>query len=159
MNQERLEQAFGTLVAPTPAQLKKALVTLSPSIEQLTPYIPEPQSLPYGRKVLYATPHVEVVLIHLPTGQESVPHNHGESYGWEWIVSGTLTNILYVETDQADEVQRAQTTHVSTGEYYFVEPGEIHSIRNNGSNPVVSVNVYSPPLHNCRQYIDFLPAT
>ncbi|MED1781841.1 cysteine dioxygenase family protein [Brevibacillus fortis] len=157
MNLERLEQAFGSLVSPTPAQLRHALVSLSPCMEQLGPYIPEPLDLPYGRKVLFSTPHVEVVLIHLPTDQESIPHNHGDSFGWEWVVSGTLTNMIYVQTNNENEVQRAQTTHVSTGECYFVESGEIHAIRNNGQSPVISVNVYSPPLRNCRQYGLFQP--
>ncbi|MFS0553532.1 cysteine dioxygenase [Brevibacillus sp. 179-C9.3 HS] len=159
MNLKQLEQAFGDLVFPTPAQLRQALVSLSPCLEQLDPYIPEPQNLPYGRKVLFATPHVEVVLIHLPANEGSVPHNHGDSFGWEWIVSGTLTNFIYVQTDNEDEVQLAQTTHVGTGESYFVEPGEIHAIRNNGHHPVISVNVYSPPLRNSRQYRLFQPAT
>lgn len=152
MNHESLERAFGSLRCPTPVELRKALESLTLSMDKIAGHIPEPEGLPYGRKVLYTTPHVEVVLIHLPAQQESVPHNHGESFGWEWIISGTLTNIIFTSPFEDDRVQPTQATIVTAGECCYIAPGEIHSIRNNGEMPVISLNVYTPPLRNSKQY-------
>lgn len=159
MNLQRLEQAFGSLVFPSHAELRQALVSLSLCPEDIASHIPQPEQLPYGRKILYQTPHIEVVLIHLPSMQESVPHNHGDSFGWEWIISGTLTNVVYLPADREGEVFRAQTTHVNAGDCYYVAPGEIHAIRNNTDPPVYSLNVYTPPLQNSRQYHPTTSAT
>ncbi|WP_312110571.1 cysteine dioxygenase [Brevibacillus reuszeri] len=153
MNQEGLEKAFGSLHCPTAAEIRQTLESLSLCKDSIAEHIPEPDGLPYGRKVLVATPHVEVVLIHLPSDKESVPHNHGESFGWEWIISGTLTNIVYTSSAQVeDQVQQSQATIISEGECCYIAPGEIHSIRNNGETPVISLNVYTPPLRNSKQY-------
>lgn len=153
MNQDHFEKAFGSLHSPTPDELRQALASLSLSMESIAKHIPQPEGLPYGRKVLFATPHVEVVLIHLPSNQESVPHNHGDSFGWEWIIAGTLTSITYsLSNDEQDEVQQVQTTVVHAGNCCYIAPGEIHSIHNDGEIPVISLNVYTPPLRNSRQY-------
>ncbi|WP_083955629.1 cysteine dioxygenase [Brevibacillus parabrevis] len=152
MNLERLERAFGSLVCPSPTELWQAVASLAICPEDIASLVPQPEQLPYGRKILYLTPHVEVVLIHLPARQESIPHNHGDSFGWEWVISGTLTNVVYLPADREDEVFRAQTTHVSAGDCYYVAPGEIHAICNSTDGPVLSLNVYTPPLQNSRQY-------
>jgi len=153
MNQDRFEKAFGSLHSPTPAELRQALASLSLSMETIVEHIPQPEGLPYGRKVLFATPHVEVVLIHLPSHQESVPHNHGDSFGWEWIIEGTLTSITYsLSNAEQDEVQQVQTTIVQAGDCCYIAPGEIHSIHNNKETPVISLNVYTPLLRNSKHY-------
>lgn len=153
---DALEKAFGSLVCPSPAELRQALASLPLSMETITPHIPQPSDLPYGRKVLFATPHVEIVLIHLPPDRESLPHNHGNSCGWECVLQGELTNVIYscLETDKAleNEVTIARCTGIKQGEFHFVASGEIHSIRNDGHVPVISLNTYTPPLVDCQQY-------
>lgn len=153
---DELKDAFGSLAAPSPAELRQALASLPLNRETLAPHIPLPTDLVYGRKVLFATEHVDIVLIYLPPGQQSCPHNHGESCGWEWIISGQLTNVIYTPASEGhaerDEVRKARASRVNPGEFCFVAPGEIHAIHNEGEIPVISVNAYTPPLANLRQY-------
>lgn len=152
MIQALLEKAFRPLTCPTASDLRQALESLPISLESITPYIPEPTDLPYGRKVLLATEHVEIVLISLPPAQESVPHNHGESFGWEWILCGDLTNIIYSLAEDGHAVRPEKSITVGAGEFCYVAPKEIHAIRNQGEVPVVSINAYTPPLNQCRQF-------
>lgn len=152
MIQALLEKAFGSLSSPTPAELGSALVSLPLSLDTIIPYLPQPADLPYGRKVLLATEHVEIVLILLPPAQESAPHNHGQSFGWEWILSGDLTNVIYTLSEDGHAIRPEQAFTVGAGESCFVAPGEIHAIANRGDVPVVSLNAYSPPLRHCRQF-------
>jgi cysteine dioxygenase len=151
-----LENAFGSFITPTPAEVKQALASLPIDMETIAPLIPQPDDLPYGRKVLFATPYIEVILIHLPPAKKSDPHNHGASYGWEWVLTGDLTNVIYapVPPEQAEghEVLIVKTNKVSAGDFCFVGPGEIHAIHNEGQTPVISINAYAPPLANCQKY-------
>ncbi|QRG66881.1 cysteine dioxygenase [Brevibacillus choshinensis] len=147
-----LEKAFRSLTCPTAAELRQALESLPIGLESIAPYIPEPTNLPYGRKVLLATEHVEIVLILLPPAEESAPHNHGESFGWEWILSGDLTNIIYSLAEDGHEVLPEKMVTVGAGEFCYVAPKEIHAIRNQGETPVVSLNAYTPPLNKCKKY-------
>ncbi|MGG1660520.1 cupin domain-containing protein [Brevibacillus sp. NRS-1366] len=62
--------------------------------------------------------------------------------------SSTKIHILQQEV----EFGRLQTTIVQAGDSCYIASGEIHSIRNNGDTPVISLNVYTPPLRNCRKY-------
>ncbi|KQL46134.1 mannose-6-phosphate isomerase [Brevibacillus choshinensis] len=152
MIQALLEKAFRTLTCPTPADLRQALESLPLSMETVAPIIPEPAGLPYGRRVLLVTEHIEIVLIQLPPAQESVPHNHGDSFGWEWILSGDLTNVIYSLAEDGQEVRPEKSITVRSGEFCYVSPGEIHAIRNQGEIPVVSINAYTPPLNHCQQF-------
>lgn len=152
MIQALLEKAFRPLIRPTSTDLRQALESLPFNAESIAPIIPEPSALPYGRRVLLVTEHVEIVLIQLPPAQESVPHNHGDSFGWEWILSGDLTNVIYSLTEDGHEVRPEKSITVGAGEFCYVSPGEIHAIRNEGEIPVLSINAYTPPLNHCEQY-------
>ncbi|GED33115.1 cysteine dioxygenase family protein [Brevibacillus centrosporus] len=147
-----LEKAFGSLTCPTPAELRAALESLPISLETISPYVPEPEDLPYGRKVLLATEHVEIVLIVLPPDKESAAHNHGDSFGWEWILAGDLTNVIYSLDEEGRGVRPEKSVTVHADDFCYVAPGVIHAIRNQGETPVVSINAYTPPLCDCQQY-------
>lgn len=147
-----LEKAFGSLTSPTSDELRQALLSLPLTLDALASCIPEPTDLPYGRKVLYASAHVEIVLILLPPNQESAPHNHGRSFGWERVVVGDLTNVIYSLTDDGKSVRPKHTVTVGAGECCYVAQGEFHAIRNLGDSPVVSLNAYAPPLAHCLSF-------
>jgi len=147
-----LENAFGSLTSPSSAELREALISLPLSLDSIAPHIPEPADLPYGRKVLLATEHVEIVLILLPPDRESTPHNHGQSFGWERILSGDLTNVTYALTEDGSSVHPERAVTVRPGECCYVAQGEIHAIRNQGDSPVLSLNAYAPPLLRCLSF-------
>ncbi|MEJ8546906.1 cysteine dioxygenase family protein [Brevibacillus borstelensis] len=153
---EEIRKAFAILTAPTPSEIKEALSRLAPSADALASCMPVPDGLPYGREVLFRTDDVEIVLIYLPPGHESAPHDHGSSFGWECVLQGELININHsVMPDYPHGsafVNAQEATSVTSGQVYFIEKGQIHAIRNGGQTPVISLNVYSPPLSGCKQY-------
>ncbi len=147
-----LEKAFSKLMRPTPSELKAALASLHATKDQIAPYVLEPtDQLPYGRRVLFRTEEVEIVLIHLPPGQQSHPHDHGQSYGWEYVIQGELHNITYMR-QPGGGLDVDETTVILPGEYCFIEQGRIHAICNKSSTPVIALNAYTPPLSGCTMY-------
>lgn len=151
MIREEIQIAFEKLVRPTRTQLKEALSSLRLSKAQLAQYIPEPTELPYGRKVLFRTDDVEIVIINLPPQAQSLPHDHGKSFGCEYIAEGELTNVSF-QLDSRDQLVVDSVQRIGEVDYCFLEQGLIHAIVNEGENRVVMVNAYSPPLCGCTLY-------
>ncbi|USG66783.1 cysteine dioxygenase family protein [Brevibacillus ruminantium] len=153
---EELEKTFTKLSAPTACMVKEALAHLSIHPADLESHIPAPDGLPYGRKVLFRTEAIEIVLICLPPYQESAPHDHGASWGLELVLQGVLTNVIHCvfpdSPHSSCHVKETAATHVPAGDIFFIPCGEVHSIRNQGDIPVISLNFYCPPLSGCREY-------
>jgi len=68
------------------------------------------------------------------TGGDDNVHPHSDQ--WLYVVSGT--GIAIVE---------GQTIELEPGALLLVEAGERHEISNGGSEPLVTINVYSPPAY------------
>lgn len=153
---EEIRNAFAILTEPTPSEIKEVLSRLPLSADAFASCMPSSDGLPYGREVLFRTNDVEIVLIYLPPGHESAPHDHGSSFGWEYVLQGELMNINHSVIPGSSRapayVSVQETMSVASGQVYFIEKGQIHAIRNGGQTPVISLNVYSPPLSGCKEY-------
>lgn len=153
----RLHGILAPLVNPAEEHLKHALKALQIHPCELDPYVSEPVELPYGRNVLLRTADVEVVLIHLPSGAQSLPHDHGDSYGYEIVVEGELTNLLFAS--KADgSLYLAKKEVYPANSLLYMPRHQIHAINNAAQQRVVTLNVYTPPLSSCRKYTRYAPS-
>ncbi|WNR42387.1 cysteine dioxygenase [Paenibacillus roseipurpureus] len=149
-----IEQTFCKLQSPTTQQLVEALQ----SIERNLTYVPdlktEPSQHAYGRNVVYSTPHLEVIIIHIPPSRSTAIHNHGSSIGAACLVTGTLVNSIYTLDETGYPV--ASRDHFIQACDYFIAPKEqIHQLSNPFHEPAISIHVYSPPLREVKRYLPY----
>jgi mannose-6-phosphate isomerase-like protein (cupin superfamily) len=70
-----------------------------------------------------------------PGGSTGGPSNaHAASDQWLYVVAGEGTAVIEGESHD-----------LRPGTLLLVEPGETHEIRNTGSEPLETINVYAPP--------------
>ena len=82
----------------------------------------------------------EVWVIHWPIDGLLQLHDHGDSSGALWVVSGSLEEGT-VPTGRRYERQR-----IEAGRGISFRPEHIHDVVNTGSEIATSVHVYSPPM-------------
>jgi|UPI00068DB883 cysteine dioxygenase len=150
---EKLEECFGCLSEPSIGQLKKAVDTFGVEIEKLIPYLENPEDRPYGRKLLYKSEALEVLVMNWAQNQPSAPHDHGSSFGWVKIVSGYSLNMLYQPNKNGVPVC-AKTFVQQPGSIFFAPQGEIHAMQNLNlfSEPLISLHFYAPPISQMKVY-------
>lgn len=148
---ERLETHFGNLRNPSDEDLMNALRALGVSREEVTPFVTEPINLPYGRNFIYQDRNVEVVVINLPGGVSSLPHDHGVSDAYELVIEGELSNSLYKKNDEGEVFHKDETVFVEN-EICQVPKGKIHAIKNNQLDRAVILTIYCPPIIRQKMY-------
>lgn len=151
---ETIEQAFRHVNNPDAPELKRIIRSLGLTPERVAPWIEQPAHLPYGRKVLYQTPQVEVILVHLPAGSETFIHDHGASIGCAYVVEGCLTNRMYRLTRDgyANEVG---TATLGAGRFLHAPQGQIHQMCNLGPDRLISFHVYAPKLSCTKSFYTY----
>ena len=98
---------------------------------------------PYGRKVLFQNNQIELLLTGWNPGHACWPHTHGEcSEGIVSVLSGEGTFKIFPRLGDID----GKTRVLSTGNIIFVPCGEIHSMGNDGREPLVCLHTYWPPV-------------
>lgn len=149
---DSIEQAFRHVTAaPAPHELQAIITGLELTTEKVAPFIKEPSYLPYGRTILYQSDSVEVILIHLPQGNQTLIHDHGESIGCAYILEGQMTNIAY-STDSYGYAQECGQSTVMSDQFLYAPSGQIHQMRNSGTGRLLSFHVYTPRLTDTRMY-------
>lgn len=148
---KRVEGIFESLRTPSPAQLSEAINALEMSESELSPHLGTPGVFPYGRKLLYQSSEVEVLVMNWATDRECSPHDHGQSFGWVMVVSGTAVHRLFT-LNQADVPVEFGVRKEETGRCFFAPRGMIHSMGNMTVDPLVTLHVYSPPITNMKVY-------
>jgi cysteine dioxygenase len=136
---------------PSCEQLIDALLSLQVHRELLAEDIPLPIELPYGRKVLYASEDVELILVHLPANADTRIHDHGQSVGAALVLEGQLINVIY-HKDHAGHASPIGEQRAHSDELFLAERNQIHQMRNPHSERVVSLHLYSPPLSGVQVY-------
>jgi cysteine dioxygenase len=124
-------------------------------LEQLESYIPQsPSKTEYGRKTLYRSKAVELILINFPVGYETPIHDHGESAGCCYVVSGSMINKCYEWIDGHSTVkpQVAKVEHIKEREFLYLPHKQIHSTYNPENKNLITLNAYFPPQENARTY-------
>lgn len=136
---------------PSCEQLIDALKSLQVHRDLLADDIPQPNELPYGRKVLYASEDVEVILVHLPANADTRIHDHGESIGAALVLEGQLINAIY-QKDDAGHARPIGEQRTHSDELFLAERNQIHQMRNPHPERVVSLHLYTPPLNGVQVY-------
>ncbi|WP_163859093.1 cysteine dioxygenase [Paenibacillus elgii] len=139
---ERILSAL-PLHSTSPKQLQAIMRGMDLSLEALSPYIAEPESLPYGRTSLYRTAAAEAVLIHLPPGTETYIHDHGTSVGCARLLEGTLTNRMF-RLDGYGYPCLSGEVEIEEGSHYYAPKNQIHQLRNSGPQRAVAFHLYAP---------------
>ncbi|WP_144518830.1 hypothetical protein [Bacillus thuringiensis] len=58
----KVKHIFDVLINPTPQDLKTAIELLDIQLEDLYPYLVHPDKHPYGRKLVYQSDYVEILV-------------------------------------------------------------------------------------------------
>jgi cysteine dioxygenase len=148
---ETIEQAFRSVNNPAPHELRSIILKLELTPGKVAPYIEEPSSLPYGRKLLHQSDHAEVILIHMPQGSQTFIHDHGASVGCALIVEGRMTNAVY-RVDSYGYACESGDISLQEQQFLFAPRGQVHQMRNAGPSRMISFHVYAPRLTDTKTY-------
>lgn len=151
---ESIEQAFQHIDHTTLHELRGKIVSLGLTAELAAPWIEEPRLLPYGRKVVYQTEDVEVIVVHLPAGTETFIHDHGASIGCAYVLEGQLTNRVY-RLSREGYAYEAGASVVEPGQFLYAPQGQIHQMCNTGPRRMVSFHVYAPKLSGSKSFYTY----
>jgi cysteine dioxygenase len=150
---QRLEIVLSELKMPSVADLRRALQQLDCTEADLRPFVTEPAAgRSYGRNVLYRTPDVEAIVVHIPSGAATTIHDHGESVGCALVVEGRLHNAMYRSAGYGMASEQGSIV-AEAGDFIVALKGQIHQMRNEGGERFVSLHLYAPPLTGMRQYV------
>ena len=151
---QKVIDALECLEQPEPASIEQILHTcLDDSLTAVKPYITEPDQLPYGRKVIFASDNVEATVIHLPPGSQTPIHNHGDAVGCTLVVSGMIINKKYRQTAWGT-LELMKEEFVPKDYCFQSTRGDIHCVQNPSHVRAVTLQIYTPSLANMRYYED-----
>ena len=130
-------------------ELKARLDDDSISSELLADYIHFSDER-YSRNLLAHGPQFYALVLCWKSGQASPIHDHkGASCGVR-VIQGTATETSFHW--QGDTLVPGQVTTMRAGEVTGSFDDDIHEIRNNGDDDLVTLHVYSPYLDNINLY-------
>jgi Cysteine dioxygenase type I len=90
---------------------------------------------------LHRDHHVEAWLLTWVSAQETGLHDHDVSSGAVRVVDGRLSELrMVLGAGELDE------TIYSPGESFEFDASRIHDVRHAGTEPAVSLHIYSPPI-------------
>jgi predicted metal-dependent enzyme (double-stranded beta helix superfamily) len=89
----------------------------------------------------------EVWLLTWLPGQRTGFHDHGESSGAFAVISGALT-----ETAAAAGRPEPKGRKLAEGAARSFGPRYVHDVRNDATEPAISIHAYSPPLASMRRF-------
>lgn len=148
----RLAHHLEGLQSPSLSELEAALKSALPSRHEYAPLIKPPQKLAYGRHVLYSSPQVEAILIHLPPMSRTAIHDHGGSIGCSRILEGEMTHVIHTLDEYGYPVQE-RVEVVTAGGTVRVPSSLIHEMVNRSlSQRMISLHLYAPPLRHIEVY-------
>lgn len=128
-----------------PVELKNILKDFSFSLEELKPHLLYPEDQPYGRKCIFSSSHFEVIVMNWKPGELSNIHDHGQSFGCVYSISGKASNILYDEN-----MKKIGSALLVNHEIAEVPEGIFHQISNPTKEFAVSLHFYAPPMNGMR---------
>ncbi|MDP6931840.1 MAG: cysteine dioxygenase family protein [Myxococcota bacterium] len=106
---------------------------------------------PYGRRVLFGGPGLEVMVARWTPGQECAPHDHGGSVGVVQVLQGHGFHRVWSVSDGVLEPEDPE--HVVSGDLLYATPELIHSMGDAGaSEPLVTLHFYVDVIPNMVVY-------
>ncbi len=140
---EKIDQLYTSNInnISGPADFKAILEMFSFSKDELTEHLLYPEDLPYGRKCIYRSGNFEVIVMNWKPRRESNIHDHGDSFGCVYSISGNAKNVLFNE--KLENIGSVQLINQTIAE---VPKGIFHKIENDSDDFSVSLHFYSPPM-------------
>lgn len=89
-------------------------------------------------RVVAGTPRSQAATMVLEPGQTTGGDDNVHARSDQW---------LYVIAGRGRATVGGRTTDLRAGELLLIEAGETHEIANTGDEPLVTLNVYSPPVY------------
>lgn len=130
-------------------ELKARLADDSLTVELMSDYVQFSDER-YSRNLVAYGPQFYALVLCWKPGQASPIHDHkGASCGVR-VIQGTATETSF--RWQGDELIRGSVTTMNAGEVCGSFDDDIHEIRNNGDENLVTLHVYSPYLDNINLY-------
>jgi cysteine dioxygenase len=102
----------------------------------------------YARNTVELNENFELVVICWKPGQASAIHDHGKSNCLYLVVEGDMTEELYARGERGQEPRKTRTRPWKRGDITISAGTDIHRISNQGTAPLVTVHIYSPPLRD-----------
>jgi len=99
---------------------------------------------------LYRDQRVDVWLISWLPSQGTQLHDHGGSSGAFTVVSGELSEAVYI--DRGAQVGSLRERNLALGRSVGFDGRYVHDVRNLTDRPAVSIHAYSSPLKSMRFY-------
>ncbi|OLR26505.1 cysteine dioxygenase [Bacillus cereus] len=149
---EVIKHNFDSLQSYSQQELTQSVQTLDLSLENIIPYITEPQQLEYGRNIIYRTKKLEVMVLYFPSLAKTLIHDHGASVGCVYIVQGSLQNHLYIQDTVEEKPTYTQVQQFTQGDLFTIDNDTIHMMQNPTLFPTITFHVYSPPLEGVKAH-------
>lgn len=100
---------------------------------------------PYRTAVLHEEEGLFVLQMVLAPGESVIPHEHG-TWSVVGIYSGREENVLYKRVRGRNQVELAGAINLGERQVAILGPEAIHSVRNPGREPTVTLYVYGADL-------------
>lgn len=140
----KIRNVLDSLKNPTKAELKDALLQLNIRLDDLV-HLPEPvEGKPYNRELLYKNDEVELLVMNW-SQLECAPHDHGNSFGWIQVLSGTSRNSVYEVNGNGLPIELFHADH-QKGTYFYAPKKAIHKMKAYSHTDLVTLHLYSPPI-------------
>lgn len=124
-----------------PMEFKAILYGFEFNIEEMTEHLVNPEGLPYGRKCVFQSPNFEVVVMNWKPFEKSNIHDHANSFGCVYSVTGKANNVLYNEN-----LEEISCIPLKVNTIAEVPKGIFHCIENINDAYAVSLHFYAPPM-------------
>lgn len=137
----KIRNVLDSLKNPTKAELKDALLQLNIRLDDLV-HLPEPvEGKPYNRELLYKNDEVELLVMNW-SQLECAPHDHGNSFGWIQVLSGTSRNSVYEVNGNGLPIELFHADH-QKGTYFYAPKKAIHKMKAYSHTDLVTLHLYS----------------
>ncbi|MDN4073212.1 cysteine dioxygenase [Fictibacillus terranigra] len=148
---KRIEKIFSPLVFPSSDDLLEAIQKLQAAETDAAPFVMNSENKPYGRKLIFKSDYVEILVMAWSQTLDCSPHDHGRSFGWVQVISGSSNHTLYKLQPGGLPVAVKKEIE-KKGSLLHVGRGMIHKMGTYEKKPLITLHVYSPPISGMKVF-------
>lgn len=134
--------------------LRRQVLSVGATLDDVRPYLKDPESKPYGRCLVFADRNLEVIAMNWTPGVPCLPHDHGKSVGWVQVICGAVEHTICADGTSATCAlpRPVHTTVEKAGSLIFATTGLVHSMRAIEGERTVTLHFYAPPISGMRVF-------